>query len=154
MLKKYSVEMTRIGYGSASIDVEARDEEAARGEAHAVSGDLSYSEKSADYEIESIVCLGEVFPMRKEGVPGFLEANGFENDMELRELVTYLRLDGKTDEVVLNGLHVFKAWEDHGGCPKYSYVRRMIDGEYDRSEWGDGWRTVFDAAGRNYTVQG
>ncbi len=52
---KYTVIITRTSYSSTGVEVEADSEEQAREIAMDEAGDHSYSEHSADYEIDSII---------------------------------------------------------------------------------------------------
>ena len=58
-MPKFKVEMTRIGYGFATIEVDAQTESEAHEKAMDTAGDHSYSEKSSDYEVQSVVCVEE-----------------------------------------------------------------------------------------------
>jgi hypothetical protein len=53
-LKKYKVEVIRIGYGFADFVVEAKNESSAMKLAVDQVGSYDYSEKSSDYSIEHI----------------------------------------------------------------------------------------------------
>lgn len=51
---KYDVDIARIGYSFATIQVEAENEEQAKELALEEAGDYEFSEKDADYEIDYV----------------------------------------------------------------------------------------------------
>ena len=55
--KKYKVHVCRIGYGHITTTITASSPEAAAEEAIDVAGDTSFSDKSSEYQVESITCV-------------------------------------------------------------------------------------------------
>jgi hypothetical protein len=55
MSKKYTVQICRISYAFSSIEIEAESALEAEVTAYDLSGDLCYSEKEAEYTIESVI---------------------------------------------------------------------------------------------------
>lgn len=51
---KYQVSLVRIGYGFNTIEIEAESEGEARDKALDQAGDHEYSEKTAEYDIDTI----------------------------------------------------------------------------------------------------
>jgi len=57
-MKTFDVEVARVSYGFAVIRVVADNEDDAKDKALNLAGDYEYSEKSADYEVESVADRG------------------------------------------------------------------------------------------------
>lgn len=74
--------------------------------------------------------------------PRFSHLGETNRPLELEDLVNYLHLDGKPDEVILKGLRVYDAWP--GGCPKPSDIRMVLDGQMQRHHFNDRMKAVFD----------
>jgi hypothetical protein len=153
-LKKYNVTILRDVQETATVEIEAVDENEAERTGYDVCTNLNYDQGAVEHTVQRVIFLGEVSPARSEGIQRFLEANEFEDATEFQDLVQYLRLDGKSDEEVLRGLHVYKAWSECNGPPKYSDVRLVLDGFFHRRNWGTSMNPVFDAAEQKYEVQG
>src|ERR1035437_49209 len=58
-MKKFSIEVTRIGFGFYTIEVEAKNQKEAEEKALSEAGDHEYSEKSAEYEIADSFSIGK-----------------------------------------------------------------------------------------------
>lgn len=57
MAKKYSVNITRIGYSSRRFEVEADSELEAQEKAMNMAGDYEFSEGDADYECDGAMLI-------------------------------------------------------------------------------------------------
>jgi len=56
-MNKYEVDVTRTGYGSRVLDIEADSEEEAREKALIVAGNYEFSEKDSSYSVEGVVLV-------------------------------------------------------------------------------------------------
>lgn len=57
--RKYIVDIVRIGYGFHTVEVMATNHQEAREKAMDEAGDYEYSEKTAEYEVESVTEVDE-----------------------------------------------------------------------------------------------
>lgn len=74
-MPKFKVDITRIGYGYTTIEIDASDVLAAREKAQETAGNYSYSEKTAEYEVGTAALIQPKEPYK------FLMYMHVENDL-------------------------------------------------------------------------
>jgi hypothetical protein len=84
-MPKFKVDITRIGYGHATIEIEADDLFDAREKAHEAAGNYSYSEKSADYEVGTATEIKTVEPVPHKFFM-LMHIEGDTGDIDVKEL--------------------------------------------------------------------